>query len=528
MYIAVYNGFFKLQMLQPFVVKMNFKRCPTNRKELIMQDYNQFKGIFNLNRRTFLATIGAAYGTLSIPLLKVNAAGSKRLKLRKKEGAAVRAVFLYPRSTTFSDDPDGWWSWPGNEFDAEGRQKSYMATLKEIEKRLGMKIITENKSVVDNEDAEHLIREIKATRPDGLLMIMFYNRSLPQADMILDAAQKLNIPTVFFIGLGVKHGSVSHYRRPGVYFIQSLDNIEAIEYGMRMINTRKLLGQSLILSITEADKPREGTEKFFGIMVRVIPFSRYAKLFHKVRINDSARALMKRIIGGAKEIRGINQESMKNAMRAHLALTELLRMENADGLTMNCLRRGMLKPCMSFSLLNGNLIPAACENDLPAAYTQLLGQLLIGRPGFQHNPCYETEKNHYYASHCTCATKVYGPQGPELDYLLRRFAHTNEGSCAIQVFWKPSDPVTMIKYYPGEEPTLDVYAGRVVKSHPMPPAAGCATNVEIEISDRQDACMVKGHHNLLFCGDFARKFRLFAQLHKIKLAETGYTGPPLV
>jgi len=38
------------------------------------------------------------------------------------------------------------------------------------------------------------------------------------------------------------------------------------------------------------------------------------------------------------------------------------------------------------------------------------------------------------------------------------------------------------------------------------------TNVEIKLTDRADTCMVQGHHNLLFCGDFGRKFRLFAQL----------------
>jgi len=496
-----------------------------NTKELTMQDHNHVGATYTLSRRDFLATMGVTYGALTVSWIEVAAAQSRRPTPRKKEGATVRAAFLYPPSQTFSDDLDGWWSWPGNEFNAEGRQKSYTAALQEIEKRLGMKIITENRSVANNEDTQQLIREIETTRPDGLLLIMFYNRSLPQANMLLEAAQKLNIPVVFFIGLGVKHGSVSHYRRPGVYFIQSLDNLEAIEYGMRMIHTRKHLKQSLLLSITEADKPREGTEQFFGIKVRVIPFSRYAVLFHQVKINAAVQDLMKKITSRAKEIRGVNRKSLENAMRAHLALKELLRMENADGLTMNCLRRGMLKPCVSFSLLNGNLTPAACENDLPAAYTQLLGQLLIGRPGFQHNPCYETERNHYYASHCTCATKVCGPDGPELDYLLRRFAHTNEGSCAIQVFWNPGDSVTMVKYYPSDKPQLDVYAGRVVKSHPMPPAAGCATNVEIEITDRSDACMVKGHHNLLFCGDFSRQFRLFAQLYKMELADTGYTGP---
>ena len=469
--------------------------------------------------------MGGTYGALAIPWIKANAGVNVQATASGKNKATVRAAFLYPPSTTFSDDPDGWWSWPGNEFDAEGRQKSYTAALKEMERRLGMKIVTGNQPVANQQNVEKLIREIQTTRPDGLLLMMFYNRSLHLADMLLETAQKLNIPVVFFIGLGVKHGSVSRYRRPGVYFIQSLDNLKAIEYGMRMINTRKHLEQSLLLSITEADKPREGIEKFFGIKVRVIPFRHYADLFGEVEINDAAQELMKKIVQGAKEIRGLSRESLKNAMRSHLALMELLRIERADGLTMNCLRRGMLKPCLSFSLLNSGLVPAACENDLPAAYTQLLGQQLIGRPGFQHNPCYETERNHYYASHCTCATKMYGPEGPERDYLLRRFAHTNEGSCAIQVFWKPGDPVTMVKYYPVDKPSLDVYAGRVVKSHHMPPAAGCATNVEIEITDRPDACMVKGHHNLLFCGDFARQFRLFAQLYKMELADTGYTGP---
>ncbi|MHC4744243.1 MAG: hypothetical protein ACYS8Z_20195, partial [Planctomycetota bacterium] len=54
---------------------------------------------------------------------------------RRKEPAAVKAVFLYPPSKTFADDANGWWSWPGNEYDAEGRQKKYTAELRKIEKK---------------------------------------------------------------------------------------------------------------------------------------------------------------------------------------------------------------------------------------------------------------------------------------------------------------------------------------------------------------------------------------------------------
>jgi hypothetical protein len=115
-----------------------------------------------------------------------------------------------------------------------------------------------------------------------------------------------------------------------------------------------------------------------------------------------------------------------------------------------------------------------------------------------------------------------GPEGVEVGMGIDRLA-------AVAVVVSAAggelpDPVTMVHYYPGKEPSLDVYAGKVVQSHPMPPAAGCTTNVEIEVTDRQDACMVRGHHNLLFCGDYARSSRLFAQLYKIHLAETGFKG----
>ncbi len=474
------------------------------------------------DRRQFLAAMGTTFGAAAsgAPISAVRT-GARR----ERTPARVRVVFLYPPSQSFREDPDGWWSWPGNEFDAEGRQKQYVESLRSSEAEFGVKLEVVDRPVANAAEAERTARETVDARPDGLLLVMFYNRSLADANLLLKAAEQAGIPVIFFIGLGVKHGPVAQYRRPGVYFIQSLDNLEAIRSGLGMIGARKALAQCRLLSITEAREPREGVEEFLGIAVRVIPFSRYAEQFGRVEVDDRVRSWMDSVRGKAKELRGITDASMASAARAHFALTKLLEAEQADGVTMNCLRRGMLKPCVSFAMLNDALVPAACENDLAAAYTQLLGQLLTGRPGFQHNPCYETEKNHYYASHCTCPTRLHGPEADGLPYLLRRFAHTNEGSCAVQVFWEPGHPVTMVRYYPGKAPALDVYSGRVVKSHPMPPAAGCTTNVEIEVTDRADACMVRGHHNLLFCGDHARRFRLFAQLHKVKLAETGFEGP---
>ena len=478
------------------------------------------------DRRDFLSAMSAALGGLSFAALTADAAERQaETAPAAKAPAVVRAAFLYPPSQSMRDDPNGWWSWPGNDFDAEGRQRQYTEALRQIEKRLGIQLTIDRRPIAATDDAKQFAADLQRHAPDGLLLVMFYNRSLADADLILKAAEAKGVPAVFFIGLGVKHGPVTPYRRPGLYFIQSLDNLEAVEYGLRMIHAKKRMSQSRLLSVTEARAPSEATEPCLGVKIRVLPFATYAEEFAKTPIDAPARKLIGQFTDKAREVRQVSPEALENAARAHFTLLRLLQREQADGVTMTCLKRGMLKPCMSFATLNSQLVPAACENDVPAALTQLLGQLLVGRPGFQHNPCYDTERNHYYASHCTCPTKIYGPAGSELPYLLRRFAHTNEGSCAIQVFWKVGDPVTMIRYYPGPTPALDVYAGRVVMSHPMPPAAGCTTNVEIELTDRADACMVRGHHNLLFAGDFARKFRLFAQFYKIKLAATGYNGP---
>ncbi len=478
-------------------------------------------------RRAFLAGAGGAGAALALSGLEAVAADSAQTKPADRQPASVHVVFAYVPSKRIADDPDGWWSWPGNDFDAEGRQKQYTASLREIEKKYALKLAIDEAPITSAEEAQAKAAEVVDAKADGLLVILMHNFTRKVADVLVASAEKAGIPVVYYIPLGVTHGSVASYRRPGLYFIQSLENLEAVEYGLRMIHARKRMAQSRLLSITEAPAVREGVEQFLGTTVRVLPFKLYAEAFAKTDVDDRAKAFIAAITANATERRKITQESLENAARAHLALTGLLAEHGADGLTMNCLRRGMLKPCMSFAMLNGQLIPATCENDFPAMYGQMIGQLLTGRAGFQHNPCFDTERNHFYGSHCTCSPKLYGPDGPELPYLLRRFAHTNEGSCAIQVFFKEGDPVTSIHYYGGKPPALDIYAGRVVKSHPMPPAGGCTTNVEFEITDRDDACSVAGHHNILFVGDFARKFRLFANLFKMKLRSTPNRGPAL-
>ena len=163
-----------------------------------------------------------------------------------KQGTTIRAVFLYPPSKSYADDPDGWWSWPGNAFDAEGRQRKYTAVLGEMGKELGIDLVTDDCSMWTDAHVDALAGELEAERPDGLLIVLFANHSRPAADRLSAAAEELGIPVVYYIGLGVCHGPGTTwrpYRREGVHFIMSLEHFEAIERGLRLIRQGKPLGQ---------------------------------------------------------------------------------------------------------------------------------------------------------------------------------------------------------------------------------------------------------------------------------------------
>jgi len=456
------------------------------------------------DRRDFLAAMSATLGGLAFSSTAPAAETGGARPATAKQNATVLASLIGP---------------------AGAATARYVGALRDGAKKLGISLKLDDQPVADLQKAEALAGQLDDARPDGLVLVVSDKAGLPQADVLLAAAEKLRGPMVpVVLLLADPEIPADAYRREGLCTIRAGEDLANVEFGLRMINTGKLLRQCTVLGFD--NRPAgETTLPFFGVKLRMVPFDRYAKEFAAVPIGDEARRLIARFTGGATEQRGITQQSLENAARAHFALKRIIAEEQADGVSMNCLRRGWLKPCMSFATLNGELIPAACEMDIPALCTMLVGRFLIERPGFMHNSAFDTERNHYYASHCTCASKIYGPDGSDLPYLLRRFAHTNEGSCAIQVFWKEGDPATLVRTYPGGPARMDVYAGKVVVSHPMPPAGGCTTNVEVELTDREDAMMVIGHHNVLFCGDFARQFRQFAQLYRLKLLPTGYRGP---
>lgn len=158
----------------------------------------------------------------------------------------IRTIFLYPPTASFRDDPDGWWSWPGTDFDAEGRQAEFIVELRGMARRLELAIRTDDTSIWTDEQLQAAVGEIEGRKPDGVLIVQFYNNSTSHADRLLRAVERMGIPAIYYVGLGVRHGVGERfrgYRREGVRFIMSLDNFEAIEQSLAMIKEGRPLGQ---------------------------------------------------------------------------------------------------------------------------------------------------------------------------------------------------------------------------------------------------------------------------------------------
>lgn len=61
-----------------------------------------------------------------------------------------------------------------------------------------------------------------------------------------------------------------------------------------------------------------------------------------------------------------------------------------------------------------------------------------------------------------------------------------------------------------------VCSGRVVECPGNPPAGGCRTNLLMSINEVEDVCKVKGMHQAIFYGNWAKELRHYCQLTGIE------------
>ncbi len=474
-----------------------------------------------LSRRMFLQAMGGTATTLSLGthhwlggLALAQPAG------QAKRPAVVRAAFLYP--PTESLRKAGYYSWPGSSFDAEGRQVQYTGRLRALEAKLGIRVAPEQRPLDEEGAVAQFIRQVKAEPPDALFLVPLKKGHWPHVTRIVEETK---LPTVVLGPLGVLLAVQVRelHHKPGVYMINSLDNFDAVEQGLRMVRTASWMEQACILNIAKS-AAADRRVPHLGTKVRTVANTEYIDEFKRTGATEEVKELAARYKSGATRILQPNDEDVFDAARASVALRRVVEAAKVDAVMMDCLPglqypHQHVPPCMGFMDSRDRGMPAGCESDLDATLTMMLLQYLFERPGFQHNPTVETERNHYFCAHCTSATRMKGLDAPAEPYVLMNHAEAGWG-CVPRVLFSPGQDVTITKYLSvkadSEKAQMLVYSGQIVGCPSVPQAGGCRTNAETTINELQDVTELKGHHLIMVYGNHAKALGRFCQMYSVE------------
>ena len=493
-----------------------------------------------LNRREFISRTLMASGSLSIAM----AAGATALESDflisnsflnpfpdtlaglKKEPAKVRVVFMYPPADVVNEGKledfwaqHNWFTWPGNQFEPERQERLFSSKIVEIATRLGIRAEFDPRPVYRKADVDEFIARTRSEGPDAVLIVNFWNTF---ASWSFDMATHSAPVAIVYQPVGSNHQlpPANLMNTKGIYYIHSIENWAEIERGLLAVRAKKMLAQSRLLRVSaqEATMVRS-REEFLNTEIVGVSAEEFNNIFDSVKADQKIQKEALELKRKAMSVTDVEDHYFTEGVRSHYAVRQIMNKYGADAITIQCLMLKHRKPCISFSINNGNLVPCGCENHLEGTLTQMLGRWLFERAGFMHNPEFDTSENLYFASHCTCATKIKGPDGAEQDFTVRPFFHQLPKTAALDVQWTPGEPVMLAKYLSGEG-RLQCWTGKVIESPKSPPTGGCATRVLVEIDKAENVCdAYQGPHPILFCGNRgdARKMKAFAQLYDLEL-----------
>ena len=411
-----------------------------------------------------------------------------------------------------------WMGWPGAAYPVDQYEREYPEQAMKMGDEVGVSVKFAE-TVYDEKGMAKFLKGLKAHPPDGVLVIPLSMSMWELVDQITAAG----LPTVVFASIGTAFTQHvrERSRKKGVYLLSSLD-FESVRTGLKMIGTKKKLTADRILVLKgDAKKPVDTVVENLSIKLRTVGRQKVVEAYEKVGETEAVQEIAEEYRKNAKKTVEPTREDLIKSARMLVACKNLLAEYEATAITMDCLGLVGLRlidttPCMGFSKLNDEGIPAACEADLDALLTMLLLKHSFGKPSFMNDPVPETVKNILVAAHCTSATRLDGYGAPSEPFILRSHSESNIG-VSMQVLWRAGQEITLAKF---QGPTkMLVGSGTVLGNVDTPPAGGCRTSVEVKMKGVEDVRDVKGFHQLLMYGDHARELEGLCQLLGIEVIQ---------
>jgi hypothetical protein len=417
-----------------------------------------------------------------------------------------------------------WLGWPGTSYDLSGKQREYSEAFTQAAARVGVTLEKLGAPLDPNTGIEEAVRRIQAQPPDALLIHIEHLNTWDMASKIISGG---GVPAIVFAPIGTAFtGQVKKIsRQRGVHVISSLET-SPVEQAMRMVRAKRQFAESRLL-VLAGNERKESTLETLGTKVRYIPRSSLNEMFQKMPVTEEAREVAARMRRNARKTVEPTEQDTLNAARSFLTAKRLLRDEQSNAVTSDCLGMVQTKvvptpPCMAATLFQDAGVTYGCEADVFGAISLMFSSYLFDKPGFMNDPVPETAKNLLITAHCVSPTLLNGfGKSPE-PYILRSHSESAIG-VSLQVLWREGQPVTLVRFQNPNELIVDT--GTVASNVDTPPAGGCRTNFEIAMDKVEDVRDVLGFHQVVFYGDHRREVEAFCQMYGIKAIHSPEHSP---
>ena len=476
----------------------------------------------SMSRRSFLGAVAACTAALT-----TGCSNLESLHTTPKSSQAIDLASLRPRpkvrviSVVARQKPPYWLGWPGTSYDVEGERVRYTQAIADAGRRIGVEIAQEAQPLEENAALAAFVKKVQDEKPDAVVVTLQHLGSWGMASEIA----KAGVPTIVFAPVGTAFtGHVNRLAfQPGAHVISSLET-PAIEQALRMVRARRQLEETRMLVVRGNERKED---RFGPVRLQYVPRTTFEEMFGATPVTEEARWVVRQRFREAQRVIEPSKEDGLNAARSYIAAKQLLKNEDCNALTTDCLgmvtqRKVPTPPCMGASIFQDHGVTYGCEAAVGPAVSLMLTSYLFDKPGFMNDPVPETVKNVLIAAHCVSGTRIYGldRQKEYAPYILRSHSESSLG-VSPQVLWPVGEPVTLVQFFKPDALYLDT--GTVVGNVNTPPAGGCRTSVEIQMDDVEDCRDVLGFHQVVFFGNHRRDVEAFCQLYGINVVHSPRT-----
>lgn len=245
-------------------------------------------------------------------------------------------------------------------------------------------------------------------------------------------------------------------------------------------------------------------EDKFGITVTHVGLEELLAEYKSIEKNDAVKEFAAKYLQEACSCIEPKEEQIQDAYRLYLALVNLITRYGCNSLAISCfslVKSLGVTSCLALSLLNDDSrYTAACEGDLDAAVSLIIGKSLTNRPVFMGNPVFNRD-NTLDLVHCTAPRRL-------LDENVQPFtirSHHETGlSVAQRVEVKAGAKATIFRI--GNELDEATLYQTILVDNPNEDT--CRTQFRFAIDSTEKRLgEVLGCHQLVVFGDYERLLR---------------------